>query len=79
MILFSCSTPLGITVGLILENTSELVEIIFVSLAGGTFIYVSCSELIVEEFSLPGKRWAKFFAFVVGAAIITMLWFFDSD
>lgn len=78
MILFSCATPFGVTIGLILENTSELVEIIFVSLAGGTFIYVSCSELIVEEFSLPGKRWLKFLAFIIGATIITLLWFFDS-
>jgi zinc transporter ZupT len=78
MVLFSFATPFGICLGLLLENSSEIVEIIFTSLAGGTFIYVSCSELIVEEFALPGNRWWKFLAFIIGAIIITLLWFFDS-
>jgi len=78
MILFSCATPFGVTIGILLSNTSEIVEIIFTSLAGGTFIYVACSELIIEEFSLPGIRWWKFLAFIFGAIVITLLWFFDS-
>ena len=35
MILFSCATPFGVTVGIILEQSSKIVEIIFTSLAGG--------------------------------------------
>ena len=77
MVLFSCATPVGVTIGLFLENTSEMVEIVFISMAGGTFIYVACSELIVEEFALPGNRWFKYMAFLIGAVIITCLWFFD--
>lgn len=77
--LFSCATPLGCVLGILLENSNEIVVIIFTSLAGGTFIYVSCSELIVEEFALPGKRWIKYFAFLLGAVIITCLGFLDSD
>jgi hypothetical protein len=49
------------------------VSIIFTSLAGGSFIYVSCSELIVEEFALPGNRWMKLGAFLMGALFIGLL------
>jgi zinc transporter ZupT len=52
---------------------SDLINIIFMSIAGGSFIYVSCSELIVEEFSLPGNRWLKLLAFLMGAALIGLL------
>jgi zinc transporter 1/2/3 len=73
ILLFSFATPVGTTLGLILTGTKAMVSIVFTSMAGGTFIYVACSELIVEEFSLPGKRWAKLFAFLVGAGLIASL------
>jgi zinc transporter 1/2/3 len=73
MFLFSFATPIGCTIGLALSDSSPLVGIIFTSLAGGSFIYVSCSELIVEEFSLPGNRWWKLLAFLSGALFIGLL------
>ena len=73
ILLFSFATPLGTTMGILLNDASKLVNIIFTSLAGGSFIYVSCSELIVEEFSLPGNRWLKLLAFIVGAVFIGLL------
>lgn len=77
LFIFAFATPLGIAMGLILSKANEIITVIFTSLAGGTFLYISCSELIVEEFSLPGGRWPKLLAFLVGAAIITSLWFLD--
>ena len=76
--IFSCATPLGITLGILLSDTPEIVTIIFTSLAGGTFIYVSCSELIVEEFSLPGNRWIKLLSFFLGAVLIGLLLLLDA-
>jgi zinc transporter 1/2/3 len=73
ILLFSFATPIGTTMGILLNDASILVNIIFTSLAGGSFIYVSCSELIVEEFSLPGNRWWKLFAFMLGATFIGCL------
>jgi len=73
LLLFSLATPLGCAIGLALSDLSDLVGIIFTSLAGGSFIYVSCSELIVEEFSLPGNRWWKLLAFLGGAIFIGIL------
>jgi hypothetical protein len=69
----------GTSLGLILATAPDLVNIIFTSIAGGTFVYVSCSELTVEEFSLPGNRWWKLLAFILGAVLIGCLLFLDSD
>ena len=77
LFIFAFATPLGVALGLILSNSGEIITIIFTSLAGGTFLYISCSELITEEFSLPGGRWLKLLAFLMGALIITLLWFLD--
>ena len=73
IMVFSLATPLGTAFGILLGNTPEIVSIIFTSLCGGTFIYVACSELIVEEFSMPGNRWIKLLAFVLGAVLIGLL------
>ena len=73
ILLFSCATPLGTLSGILLNGAPEIVNIVFTSLAGGTFIYVACSELIVEEFSLPGNRWWKLLAFMTGALFIGLL------
>lgn len=79
IILFAFATPVGTSLGLILNDAPKLVNIVFVSLAGGTFIYVSCSELTVEEFSMPGNRWFKLIAFILGAVLIGCLLFLDTD
>jgi solute carrier family 39 (zinc transporter), member 1/2/3 len=79
IILFALATPVGTSLGLILSEAPELVNIIFVSLSGGTFIYVSCSELTVEEFSMPGNRWLKLLFFILGAVLIGCLLLLDTD
>ena len=72
---FSIASPIGIIVGMILGAQSDIYEIIFSSMAAGTFLYIACSEVIVEEFSLPGYRWLKLFAFLCGSALILGIWF----
>ena len=74
---FACATPLGVGIGMALVGTDEIYEIIFNSLAAGTFVYIAASEIIVEEFSIPGYRWLKLFSFLFGALIITLLWFLE--
>lgn len=75
--IFSLATPLGVTIGIIVSNSPGMVEIVFTSLAAGTFLYIGASEVITEEFSLPGNRWLKLFAYCLGAAFILMLLLFD--
>ena len=65
--LFAFIGPVGVVVGIVLAaTTSEFVEGIFLGVSTGTFLYVSCSEVIVEEFSTPERRYAKFFLYLVG-------------
>ena len=73
--IFAMASPVGIILGMILNSQGEIYTIIFSSLAAGTFFYIACNEMIVQEFSLPGYRWIKLFVFFVGAGFITCLWF----
>jgi zinc transporter 1/2/3 len=73
---FALATPIGIAIGLVLQDTNEMVEVVMSSFAGGTFIYIAASEVIVEEFSLPGRsKWLQMVTFLLGASLITSLWF----
>ena len=79
LISFALATPIGIAIGLVLQDTSEMVEIVISSFAAGTFIYIAASEVIVEEFSLPGRsKWLQMLTFLMGASLITSLWFLGS-
>jgi zinc transporter 1/2/3 len=72
---FGSFTPIGVILGIILGDGGDLLEIIFSSLAAGTFLYIACSEVIVEEFSVPTFKYIKLFAYLCGIAIITCLYF----
>lgn len=74
---FSMFTPLGIVLGMILSDADDIVELVFTSLSAGTFLYIGCSEIIIEEFSIETAKYWKFFAFLVGIAFITSLHFFN--
>ena len=80
IILFSVVGPIGVAIGIVLAETAgELVEGIFLSISTGTFLYVACSEVIIEEFSTPEKRYIKFCLYLVGcvfAAGLSLLEYF---
>jgi len=78
VIIFACATPLGIILGIALGSAPPMVGIVFSCMAGGTFVYIACSEVIVEEFALPGHKWFKLLVFILGAGLITSLWFLDN-
>ena len=48
--IFSIIAPLGIISGMSISESNKLVDVVFLSISGGTFIYVACSEIIVAEF-----------------------------
>jgi zinc transporter 1/2/3 len=74
LISFCLATPIGIAIGMVLQDTNPLVEVVMSSFAGGTFIYIAASEVIVEEFSLPGRsKWLQMLFFLLGASLITSL------
>ena len=75
--IFAFTAPTGIVIGMLLEKTSRIVDVIFLSISGGTFIYVACSEIIVNEFARGGHKAAKVLCVCLGIAVICMLWFLE--
>lgn len=76
LLIFSLATPFGVTVGIIVaKELSDTYEIVFASIAAGSFVYISCSEVIVEEFQITDYKYTKLFVFLLGATIISLLWF----
>lgn len=71
IVIFSLFTPVGLGLGMILNEGSDLISSIFMSLSVGTFLYIATSEVIVEEFSVSRHKWSKFLAMMVGILLIT--------
>lgn len=76
---FSLATPIGIVMGMIVMEAAPLINIIFSGLAGGTFLYIAASELVVEEFAIPTQKWIKLCGFIIGALIITFVTSIESE
>ena len=74
--LFAAFTPFGVLLGMALRQAdSDMLELCCATLAGGTFVYIACSEVIVEEFSLSRHRFLKLLFFCIGICIIASLVF----
>ena len=74
ILIFAFITPVGIAFGMALTSiSSDVVAGIFLSISVGTFIYIACSEVIVDEFSNPENKYFKFLSFLLGAAIVIAL------
>lgn len=62
-------------------------DIVFLSISGGTFIYISCTEIIAREFKKSdetGKRpnwhlWVKLFCVLLGIVVICSLWTMEGE
>ena len=46
---------------------------VFKSISAGTFIYISCGEIIVEEFAVSKNKGWKFLFYSLGIAFIALL------
>lgn len=74
IIIFSIFTPVGIILGIVLNNLeSKVLEGIVLAMSSGTFIYVAGSEVIVEEFAVTKYKFQKFFAYLVGGILVAGL------
>jgi zinc transporter 1/2/3 len=68
---FSCMTPLGVLLGswfahALEGRTTLLLEAVFDSLAGGTFVYVAVLDIIDDAFADKVDLGAKFAALLLG-------------
>ena len=67
ILIFGLIGPFGIAFGMILKATAnEIVEGIFLAISVGTFLYIACTEVLVEEFENSENKYLKFLAFMVG-------------
>ncbi len=71
--IFTFFTPVGILMGMYFSKSGLLIEGIMLSISSGTFIYVSTSEVIVEEFSSKGSKYLKFFFYIMGGLLTVLL------
>jgi len=71
---FSLMTPLGVLLGVsILQGTNNLAAEVVKAVSSGTFIYISISEIILEEFNQPKDKNLKFLLLIVGAGSMIVL------
>lgn len=83
MFIFAMIAPIGVGIGMSIHDASPITDAIFLSISGGTFIYVACTEIIVHEFDMPDHgrcmKFGKSIMVLLGGLLITCLWFIDSD
>jgi solute carrier family 39 (zinc transporter), member 1/2/3 len=77
LLVFSVITPIGTIIGMQIAESDKLIDTIFLSISGGTFIYVACSEIIVHEFDRGNRQWLKTILVLLGGAVISCLWFIE--
>lgn len=75
MFAFALSASIGVAIGLILTESGELVSSILLAISTGTFVYVSCTEIIQSEFGRGYKEWLQFVFVCLGGAFTIGLWF----
>lgn len=77
---FSSSTPIGIIVGMsIADEGDALLNGIFLSMAGGTFIYIATTEILSKEFDEIGDEKLKYFFLCLGSATLSLFLCLDED
>ena len=79
IIIYSLFTPFGIVIGLIFAEAGKLIQGILLSISGGTFLYVSASEVIVEEFSITKYKYRKYIFYLLGGILVGILKIFEVE
>jgi zinc transporter ZupT len=79
LFLFALMAPAGIIIGMSASGASPLLNIIFMSLSGGTFIYVACTEIVSHEFAKTGYKAGKILCLLLGIIIISLLWLMENN
>lgn len=72
--LFSLLTPLGIILGLIMQDSDLKVTAILLGISSGAFIYVAIAEIVHEEFSKKVGLYWRYLAFMIGVGLMIVTW-----
>ena len=79
IVIFSLFSPSGIIIGILFSSAGYLIEGILLSVSGGTFLYVSASEVIVEEFSITKYKFWKYGFYLLGGVLVGILKIFEVE
>lgn len=66
-------SPLGMLVGWALSSLNDTVAGVCMALSAGTFLYISCTEIINEEFSNSNNKFLKVGAYIAGIVLVTLI------
>lgn len=79
ILIFGFISPIGIIFGMVLKSlSSDTLAGIFLSITVGTFIYIACSEIIIDEFNSDIYKYWKFLFFLLGAMLVIILSILES-
>ena len=71
---FSLASFLGVFIGIGFQTLGDpLTNGVFLALCAGSFLYISTTELIAEEFESSRDKWPKMFSFLIGFGLCTGL------
>lgn len=65
--------PIGLLLGIILVKFYSPIECIIISLSAGTFLYISSTEVIMEEFEVSKWKMWKFASFMFGIFFFSII------
>jgi len=68
----SLFTPAGVLIGYCWSSNMTVTGV-FQALSAGTFIYISCAEIIIEEFAIAEKKFWKFLMYCFGILFVTLM------
>ena len=77
IVIFSLFSPSGIIIGILFSSAGYLIEGILLSVSGGTFLYISASEVIVEEFAITKYKYKKFAFYLLGGILVGILKWYE--
>lgn len=75
-VFLSLFTPMGILIGY-LASENKVITGVFQALSAGTFLYISCAEIIIEEFAIADKKFWKFLMYALGILFIVIMGTFE--
>jgi zinc transporter ZupT len=77
VLLFAIATPLGTLIGVLLDGANGIVKGVLLAISAGTFVYISATEIIIEEFGGAGKKYGKFMMYLIGIGFMVFLWYLE--
>lgn len=77
IVFFSALNPMGMLIGWKLSSSNDTVKGVCMALSAGTFLYISCAETIVDEFSNAKNKFKKLLTYLLGIALVTVFTYFE--